>query len=310
MENLNFGTLVFDNDKEYYIALGAFCNSRAFSNSYEPNKATGSYADAYRIRKLATTKNLIDLIQKAIRSGNRINCNQFVNHIMLNHSFIQNGKKISGTLENVIRTVPEEYISDFIYGYKTSAVTDENTLVVYETENIKTTAKSLQKVSIPKRTSRSTASKKTNKTFKTKRDYIKENIRNLDIGERGEKLVFEMEKEKLNNAVNEGKISSVNQYLKWVSLDDDSAGYDILSYDVETKNPIFIEVKATTGSKYSPFYMSEGELKFSKDNKAQYRLYRLYNLKNDVAKYFELDGDISNCTDVKIDAVNYLVSLK
>ena len=38
MPNLNFGTLVFRNQKDYYIALGAFCNNKAFSISYEPNK--------------------------------------------------------------------------------------------------------------------------------------------------------------------------------------------------------------------------------------------------------------------------------
>lgn len=57
MASLNFGTLKFGNQKEYYIALGIFCNSKAFSISYEPNKSTGSYADAYRMRKLSTAKN-------------------------------------------------------------------------------------------------------------------------------------------------------------------------------------------------------------------------------------------------------------
>ena len=88
----DFGTLKFNNEKEYYNALGAFCNSRAFSISYEPNKATGSYADAYRIRKLATTKELIEPIEKAIRNGNRINCNKYVKHILDKHNFVQNGK--------------------------------------------------------------------------------------------------------------------------------------------------------------------------------------------------------------------------
>ena len=51
MVKLNFGTLNFNNEEEYYVALGSFCNNKAFSISYEPNKSTGSYADAYRMRK-------------------------------------------------------------------------------------------------------------------------------------------------------------------------------------------------------------------------------------------------------------------
>ena len=75
MINLKFGTLSFKDEKEYYTAIGTFCNNQAFRISYEPNKATGSYADAYRMRKLATAHNLIRPINDAIRAGNRINCN-------------------------------------------------------------------------------------------------------------------------------------------------------------------------------------------------------------------------------------------
>ena len=309
MINLNFGTLNFGNKKEYYIALGSFCNSKAFTISYEPNKSTGSYSDAYRMRKLASAHNLIEPIENAIRSGNRINCNSYVDTLIKNHNFIQNGKAIYGTLENVIKTVPEEFIADFIDGYTKSASTDDKSIIVYETENIKTTAIKLEKASVPKQT-KSTADKAPKTKGKTKHDYIKEHIRNTDIGERGEKLVLEMEKKKLKEAIKSGKIESMENLLKWVSIEDDAVGYDILSYDVDAKKAIYIEVKTTTSSKLTPFYMSESELDFSKKNSSQYHLYRVYNFGKDVANYFELIGDISKSTEVQVDAVNYLVSIK
>ena len=145
MPNLNFGTLVFSNQKDYYIALGAFCNNKAFSISYEPNKSTGSYADAYRMRKLSTAQNLIKPIEDAIRSGNRINCNSYVVNLIEHHNFVQNGKAICGTLENVLKTVPESYLSDFIEGFTKSADINNNSIIVYEAENIKSTATSLKK---------------------------------------------------------------------------------------------------------------------------------------------------------------------
>lgn len=309
MTNLKFGTLNFNNEKEYYIALGTFCNNKAFSISYEPNKSTGSYADAYRMRKLSTALDLIKPIKDAIRTGNRINCNRYVDTLIKNHNFIQNGKTIYGTLENVIKTVPEKFIADFIDGYTKSASTDDKSIIVYETENIKTTATKLKKASVPKQT-KSTADKAPKTVGKTKHDYIKEHIRNTDIGERGEKLVFEMEKKKLKEAVKSGKIKSIENLLKWVSIEDDAAGYDILSYDVDTKEAIYIEVKTTTSSKLTPFYMSESELDFSKKNSSQYHLYRVYNFGKDVANYFELIGDISKSAEAQVDAVNYLVSIK
>ena len=310
MASLNFGTLKFGYQKEYYIALGIFCNSKAFSISYEPNKSTGSYADAYRMRKLSTAKKLIKPIEDAIRSGNRINCNNYVVNLIEHHNFIQNGKAICGTLENVVKTVPESYLSDFIEGFTKSAIVNDNSIVVYEAENIKSTATSLKKTAVPKSRKTTSHIKGSVTKGKTKHDYIKEHIRNTDIGDRGEKLVYEMEKKKLIEAGRTGKISSINNVVQWVSLDDDSAGYDILSYDIDTKQKIYIEVKTTTENKMAPFYMSEGEIEFSKKNPNQYRLYRVFNFKKTIAEYFELKGDISLSTEVLIDAVNYKVTIK
>ena len=101
----------------------------------------------------------------------------------------------------------------------------------------------------------------------------------------------------------------MDNLLKWVSLEDDTAGYDILSYDLETEQPIYIEVKSTIGNKFTPFYMSEGEINFSRENANNYRLYRIYNLKKETAEYFELIGDISHCTVVHINSINYEVTL-
>ncbi len=310
MVKLYFGTLQFKNEKEYYNALGSFCNNKAFTISYEPNKSTGSYSDAYRMRKLTTAKSLIPPIINAIRSGCRINCNSYVSELISKHKFVQNGKAIYGVLENVISTVPNAFVTDFMEGYTKSADVDTNSFIVYKAYNIKNTATSLKKVKIPKKLNTSLATSSPTNKNKTKRDFIREHICNTDIGERGEKLVFEEEKKKLKKAVSIGKISSMEGLLKWVSLEDDSAGYDILSYDVDAKEPIYIEVKTTTSGKYTPFFMSEGEINFSMNNASSYKLYRIYNFKNSVAEYYELVGDISTSTEVQIDAVNYKVTLK
>ena len=114
----------------------------------------------------------------------------------------------------------------------------------------------------------------------------------------------------METAVKDGKIESVDKYLIWKSIDDDAARYDIQSFDVENMQPIFIEVKTTTGNEFAPFYISKGELEFSAENSTQYRLYRLFNLKGNSAKYYELTGDISNNDNVVVTAKDYTVTLK
>lgn len=102
------------------------------------------------MHKLATAQNLIKPLEDALRTENRINCNSYVDPLIKEHNFVQNGKTIFGTLENVISTVPKKYISNFIESFANSAVSDENSIVVYKAENIKTTATALKKAAAPK----------------------------------------------------------------------------------------------------------------------------------------------------------------
>lgn len=308
---LDYGTLKFDDENEYYTALGSFCNSKAFTIGYEPNKLTGSYSDAYRLRKLTTANELIQPIERAIRSAGRINCNKYVDNLLQNHNFVLVGKRIYGNLENVIKTVPEKYIACFIQGYVKSSDVDDSKLIIYQTENVKDTAKSLLRTKVPKRKKDSSGkNKQTSSSTKSKQDYVRKQIQNIDVGQRGEELVFKMEKEKLLKGIEEGIISGLEGYLKWVSLEDDSIGYDILSFDLNTHKPVYIEVKTTMYGKYTPFYISANEMDFSSQHPDNYRLYRIYDLQKDVANYYELIGDISLCAEVEIDSINYLVSLK
>ncbi len=91
-------------------------------------------------------------------------------------------------------------------------------------------------------------------------DDISEFVRNLeedkkiDQGREGEKKTIEYETNKL-------KKMNINKSPKWKSYDDNSAGYDVLSWDNE-ENEIFIEVKATNNSN-GIFFLSKGEWRFS-----------------------------------------------
>jgi len=80
------------------------------------------------------------------------------------------------------------------------------------------------------------------------------------IGDRGEAIVLLMEEKRLISA---GK-SNLAKRLKHVSQNDDSIGYDILSFD-EDGTERFIEVKATTGKALDRgFFISSNELEKAK----------------------------------------------
>lgn len=300
--------LVFESENEYFRALGHLVNSKAYSISYEYNKKNGSYSDACRIHILSNAQNIPQAFENKRTTNGRINCNEYVENLIDRHNFVRENQRIYCMFEEVAKTVPNEYFSDFAKGYNESSQKDRTLLFTSKSLSVKYDELELLKVDVPK--INSVLPTKTSNNNQTKKDYLKEHIKNIDIGNRGEKIVFDIEKQKLEKAVAEGKIVSVDKYLVWESLNNDSAGYDICSLDIDTMQPIYIEVKTTTGNKFTPFYMSDGEIKYSSENSSQYRLYRLFELKGHSAKYFELIGDVSKNTKVFINAVNYMVTLR
>ncbi|OUR86653.1 hypothetical protein A9Q81_28150 [Gammaproteobacteria bacterium 42_54_T18] len=105
-------------------------------------------------------------------------------------------------------------------------------------------------------------------------DWESKWLRQNEIGSRGESLILEFERQRLIDA----DCEYLANMIQHVAAVDDSAGYDILSFDHITGNPIQIEVKSTTGSLYSDFYITENEIKKSNEYGSSYWIYRVYNL--------------------------------
>lgn len=102
-------------------------------------------------------------------------------------------------------------------------------------------------------------------------DYA-ERERKLKLeGDMGEQFIFQQEREKVKRyRLPKSKV------VKWVSRDQgDGLGYDILSYDAKG-DPMYIEVKTTTGPEETSFYISANELEMSKLYADNYYLYRVY----------------------------------
>lgn len=113
---------------------------------------------------------------------------------------------------------------------------------------------------------------RTKKFYARKVEFDKLNAERKEIGDKGELLVHNDQKNKVKTFAPElvRKIRHVSK------KDGDGAGFDILSFD--DKGSInYIEVKTTKGKKETPFYMSLNEYDFYQLHKSNFVIARVYN---------------------------------
>ncbi len=117
--------------------------------------------------------------------------------------------------------------------------------------------------------------RKETKSFGKVVDFEKENKINKLLGNRGEEIVFNLEKNYLKNI---GKNELANK-IKWVSKEDDSLGYDILSFEDDGTEK-YIEVKSTSQSENcnANFLISSNQHSKAKRIK-NYYFYIVFNAK-------------------------------
>lgn len=118
------------------------------------------------------------------------------------------------------------------------------------------------------------------------KDFISEAIEKKEIGDAGEELVLQYEKNKL-------KALGKNHLAEKVEKVLDGKGYDILSYDINEKE-IYIEVKTTTSNENKSFDISINEYLFAEQNINNYFIYRLYNYDDETnnAEFFIIENPI------------------
>ena len=121
MHKLVFGKdnqLSFSSDKEKYYSIGFICNSKNAIITNEDNEKRGSYTDARRLR-IKNTLNISAGLKNALRDSNRINCNEFVDYLISEHNFkCYDDVHITSNFQDVIQTIPEEYVDSFKEGYE------------------------------------------------------------------------------------------------------------------------------------------------------------------------------------------------
>jgi Domain of unknown function (DUF3883) len=119
-------------------------------------------------------------------------------------------------------------------------------------------------------------------------DYFARQKANKQIGNYGEQLVFNYERTRL-------KQRNFKKEPVYVAATDDSQGFDILSYG-ENGQEIYIEVKTTTQSCETAFFITSNELRKSIEASERYYLYRVYdyNAESDTGKFSEFRGSLES----------------
>ncbi len=135
-------------------------------------------------------------------------------------------------------------------------------------------------------------------------DYEKQAKRLKQYGNRGEKIVFDMERKKLIEA---GKRTLANNVKK---ADRDSDGYDIKSFEIDG-TPKYIEVKATTAKAGdAKFFLSRNE-KNKASTLPNYFVYVVFEILSQRPKVWEIPNPFHPANPkVKLEPMTYQVTIK
>jgi len=149
------------------------------------------------------------------------------------------------------------------------------------------------------------------KTGKTKRvgrtiDFEKENKNHKLLGNRGELIVFNLEKQYLRDI---GR-KDLAEKIDWVSKRDDSLGYDILSFE-ETGEEKYIEVKATKQSPDSQATFLISSNQYEKAKKlSNYYFYVVFNAKSTTPKVWKIKNPLNyENNGLTLTPINYRVAI-
>ncbi len=157
---------------------------------------------------------------------------------------------------------------DELFGYKIKELDPEELEDIEDPLNISAFKLTIIQPSQNKTNKKNTSVTKSNVTIK---DFNKINEEKKRIGDLGEFIVLQYEKDRLSESpklASKVEHSSVTQ--------GDGLGYDIKSFNLDGSE-LFIEVKTTRQNKEADFYMTRNEREVS-EQKCNYRVYRIYDI--------------------------------
>ena len=140
-------------------------------------------------------------------------------------------------------------------------------------------------------------------------DYEKEARKYKKLGDRGEFVVIQKEVERVMKDLNISE-SKAKQYVKWVSRESDTFGYDIRSVNKD-KSERYIEVKATRGKVGNmDFYYTENEYETAKKYGGNYYIYIVYEILSTRPKIWMIKNPFVGGEGINMKPIKYKVELR
>ncbi|WP_270815238.1 DUF3883 domain-containing protein [Hungatella effluvii] len=140
-------------------------------------------------------------------------------------------------------------------------------------------------------------------------NYEHSNKNKKAIGDFGEMLALELERQRLENSGHADLAAKIRHISQ---TEGDGLGYDIISYDkFENRyEEIYIEVKATTGSPDKPFDISANEADVSSLKGDHYYIYRFFGLHQGIkeSSYYVMKGPVKD--NFHLEPTSYRAYLK
>lgn len=133
------------------------------------------------------------------------------------------------------------------------------------------------------------------------RDYLVREARNRSLGAAGEAFAMHFERWRLQQ-LGAGQLAVRVEHVS--ATEGDGLGYDIRSFEQDGSER-YIEVKTTSFGVRTPFFVTDNELRFSRDRAPQFRLYRLFDFRA-TPRLFELAGSIDQ--HCNLDPTGYRAS--
>ena len=133
-------------------------------------------------------------------------------------------------------------------------------------------------------------------------DYIEKAKADMEVGQLGEMLALQFERERL---IREG-FNDLADKVRRVSVVSDAFGYDIISYQLIglKMEEVFIEVKTTTNKLDVDFPVSKNEVLTSNEKKGRYCIFRIYDAKSVTPSFYKVFGKIED--NFELDPVTYM----
>ncbi|MEA1080759.1 DUF3883 domain-containing protein [Marinobacter qingdaonensis] len=126
-------------------------------------------------------------------------------------------------------------------------------------------------------------------------DWAEREARNRQLGLAGERLVIQKE---IDHLVAEGREDLANS-VEHTATVNSAAGYDIRSFDSQTGQEKYIEVKTTTGDLNTDFFISSNEISKAEEYGESYWIYRIYDFAaGRPARFYRVSGNVTKNFDL------------